>query len=231
MALQVFLSLAFLTLSNAIFYCSVMRIMDKQIQKPNDQHEPSEKGQNLETPSAGIGNRVGSVGRSLGQLISDPLLVSVVTGVFLVDQVSKYFITRSLSLYDSWPADSFVRFVHSRNTGTAFGLFPDQTTVLIIASLLAIVFLFYFYRTQAFSNQLLRLAIGLQLGGAFGNLIDRIDDGAVVDFIDVGWWPIFNLADSSITIGVAILIGVITLGAKDASKKTTPAVDEREETH
>lgn len=167
----------------------------------------------------------------MGQLFNDPLLVSVVTSVFLVDQVSKYFITRSLGLYESWPTDSFIRLVHSRNTGTAFGLFPDQTTVLIIASLLAIIFLFYFYRTQAFSNQLLRIAIGLQLGGAFGNLIDRIVDGSVVDFIDVGWWPIFNLADSFITIGVAILIGVITLGGRGASKKTTPTMNKREETH
>ena len=61
-------------------------------------------------------------------------------------------------------------------------------------------------------SPLLRLAIGLQLGGAFGNLIDRLRTGAVVDFIDVGWWPIFNIADSSIVVGMTVLIAVLLLG-------------------
>ncbi len=56
---------------------------------------------------------------------------------------------------------------------------------------------------------ILRIAIGLQLGGAFGNLLDRVALGAVTDFIDIGWWPIFNIADSSIVVGMAILVGVL----------------------
>ena len=56
-------------------------------------------------------------------------------------------------------------------------------------------------------RRIIALAIGLQLGGAIGNLIDRLRVGAVVDFLDVGWWPIFNLADSSIVVGMAILMG------------------------
>ena len=75
--------------------------------------------------------------------------------------------------------------------------FPNQTTLLIVVSLVAIGFLFYFYRAHAMPSLVLRFAIGLQLGGAFGNLIDRVLNGEVVDFIDVGPWPIFNLADSS----------------------------------
>ena len=69
----------------------------------------------------------------------------------------------------------------------------------------AIGFLFYFYRTRALSYPMLRLAIGLQLGGAVGNLIDRLRHGAVVDFIDVGPWPTFNVADSSIVVGILLL--------------------------
>ncbi len=65
---------------------------------------------------------------------------------------------------------------------------------------------------------LLRFAIGLQLGGALGNLIDRLRTGAVVDFIDVGAWPIFNLADSSIVVGMALLVGILLLG--DAGSRT-----------
>lgn len=135
----------------------------------------------------------------------DRLLVPTVIGVFLVDQFSKYLVRANLPLYESWPSEGIFRFTHGTNSGTAFGLLPNQTLILIVASVLAIGFLYYFYRTQALPSRLLRLAIGLQLGGAFGNLIDRLRVGAVVDFIDVGWWPVFNLADSSIVIGIGLL--------------------------
>ena len=141
----------------------------------------------------------------------DRLLISAVVIVLVIDQVSKYLVKTNLRLHESWPSEGVLRLTHGTNTGTAFGLFPDQTFVLILASLFAIGFLYYFYRTQALPSRLLRLAIGLQLGGAFGNLFDRIKDGAVVDFIDVGWWPVFNLADSSIVVGITLLIGVVLL--------------------
>ena len=113
--------------------------------------------------------------------------------------------------YESWPKTGFLRITNSSNTGTAFGLLQDQTAFLIVASVFAIGFLYYFYRTQALNNHLFKLAIGLQLGGALGNLIDRVRLGAVVDFVDVGPWPIFNIADSSIVSGIVILIAVILL--------------------
>jgi signal peptidase II len=103
--------------------------------------------------------------------------------------------------------------------------------LLIVASAFAIGFLVYFYRTHAMPRRLLRFAIGLQLGGAFGNLFDRVRDGAVVDFIDVGPWPIFNLADSSIVVGMAILIGVLVLADEGSEKELRPlqSADERDE--
>ena len=139
----------------------------------------------------------------------DSLLPSTVVFVLIIDQISKQIVKNQLPLYNSWPSEGFIRITHGTNTGTAFGLFPDQTTILILASLFAIGFLFYFYHTHAIHKRLLRFAIGLQLGGAFGNLIDRLREGSVVDFIDVGWWPIFNLADSSIVVGITILISVM----------------------
>ena len=151
----------------------------------------------------------------------DKLLLLTIAVVFAADQFTKLLVNRYLALYESWPSEGFVRLTHGLNTGTAFGLLPDQTTVLIVASLLAIGFLYYFYRTQALPMRLLRLGIGLQLGGAFGNLIDRLRNGAVVDFIDVGPWPIFNLADSSIVIGIAIIVGV-TMLTKDESRPAVP---------
>ena len=153
----------------------------------------------------------------------DWLLPVTVLTVLALDQASKYLVKSFLPLYDSWPDNGFIRITHGTNTGTAFSLFQDQTTLLIVASLFAIGFLIYFYRTQALSSRLLRIAIGLQLGGAFGNLIDRLRAGAVVDFIDVGWWPIFNLADSCIVTGIAVLLATMVFSG-DATRKR-PAQD------
>ncbi len=124
----------------------------------------------------------------------------------MADQLSKLFIKTNFQLGQSWPHEGFLRLTYATNTGTAFGLLRNQTMFLILASIIAVGFLVYFYRTHAVVRPVLRLSIGLQLGGAFGNLIDRLTEGAVVDFIDVGWWPIFNIADSSIVVGMTILI-------------------------
>ena len=90
---------------------------------------------------------------------------------------------------------------------------------------LAIGFLYYFYRTQALPSRLLRLAIGLQLGGAFGNLVDRLRAGAVVDFIDVGAWPVFNLADSAIVVGMIGLMWTFATTREGGTPNLEPAAD------
>ena len=131
--------------------------------------------------------------------------------VLALDQLTKQLVRANLELGESWPATGLVRLTHGTNTGTAFGLFPNQTFVLVVASIVAIGFLVYFYRAHALPRPLLRLAIGLQLGGALGNLTDRLRTGAVVDFIDVGVWPIFNLADSSIVVGMTVLVSILVL--------------------
>ena len=155
----------------------------------------------------------------------DRLLLFTIAAVFAVDQLTKFIIKSNMRIGESWPAEGLVRLTHGTNTGTAFGLFPDQTLFLIFASLIAIGFLVYFYRAYALPKPILRFAIGLQLGGAFGNLFDRIAFGAVTDFIHVGWcpifniadssicvwWPIFNIADSSICVGMATLAIVVIL--------------------
>ncbi len=145
------------------------------------------------------------------------LLLSV-SGVLAVDQLSKYLVRTNMRLGESWPSEGLFRLTHGTNSGSAFGLFPNQTVLLAVASVVAIGFLVYFYRVHAMPRALLRFAIGLQLGGALGNLIDRLRTGAVVDFIDVGAWPIFNLADSSIVVGMALLVGILVLA--DAGSQT-----------
>lgn len=135
---------------------------------------------------------------------------SLVWGLFLAalaaDQVTKAIVTSNLSRGESWPDDGFVRATYARNTGTAFGLFRDQGFALTIISLVAVAGMIYFFRGTALKNWPMRLSIAIMLGGAIGNLTDRIRLGFVVDFIDIGAWPIFNLADSFITVGIAILV-------------------------
>ncbi len=127
--------------------------------------------------------------------------------VVLLDQVTKRLIDALLPLYESWPSEAWpIKITHVANTGAAFSILQDQSTFLIFTSIigLAAILLFFFY--PPLDHPLLRVALGLQLGGAIGNLIDRVAFGSVTDFIQFPHYPAFNVADSSIVIGVAILI-------------------------
>ena len=156
-------------------------------------------------------------------MYGDRVLLATVPTVLALDQLTKALIRATMFRGESWPSDGFFRFTYGTNSGSAFGFFPNQTTLLIVASVVAIGFLVYFYRTYSPPNTLLRLAIGLQLGGAIGNLTDRLWLGAVVDFIDVGPWPIFNVADSSIVIGMILLVTILWSG----KTRSAPAVSGR----
>ena len=136
----------------------------------------------------------------------DWILLSTIPTVFILDQITKLLVKSNFYLGQSWPAEGFLRLTYVTNTGTAFGLLRHQTTFLIFASLVAVGFLVYISRAKAVYMPILRLSIGLQLGGASGNILDRIVYGSVIDFFDVGWWPVFNIADSSIVVGMVIMI-------------------------
>jgi signal peptidase II len=103
----------------------------------------------------------------------------------------------------------FLRFTYVENRGAAFGLLQDQTVFFVVVGVVVIGVIAASYRYLPRSGFRLHLALGLQLGGAIGNLIDRVRQGYVVDFVDFGyhsnWWPVFNVADSAIVIGVALL--------------------------
>lgn len=153
----------------------------------------------------------------------------LLTGVVLVaDQISKAIIIGWLDWRESWPAEGFFRFTHIGNTGTAFSLFQGNSDILAIVALGAVALLLWIYWSIGGRSPLIRLALGLQLGGAFGNLIDRVRLGHVTDFIDVGPWPIFNLADSAISIGMVLMIWFFFFVAKDdvSAEATTAAVHE-----
>ena len=159
--------------------------------------------------------------RPLSRIPTIWILVSVAVVTLAADQLTKHLVRSNLAIGESWPREGFFRFTHGTNTGTAFGLFPDQTLLLTVASVFAIGFIIYFYRAHGGQTWLSGLNVGLLLGGAFGNLIDRVVAQKVTDFIDVGPWPIFNIADSAVVVGITLLIASMVL-----FDNTEPAADE-----
>ena len=119
-----------------------------------------------------------------------------------------------MPLGDSWPSTGFLRIVHGTNTGSAFGLFAGFTNLLILASILGIAAVLYYFYRQGNNAIALRISLGLIVGGALGNLFDRVVFGKVVDFISVGWWPSFNIADSAISVGMFLLIFTMIFGER-----------------
>jgi signal peptidase II len=137
------------------------------------------------------------------------LLLLVAGIVILLDQVTKVIIRATLPFGASWtPWEGlpFFRIVHWQNTGAAFGMFQGGGLIFgILAVIVSIVIALYFPKIPR-EFVFMRIALAMQLGGAIGNLIDRILFGPVTDFIAVGAFPVFNIADASITVGVAILL-------------------------
>ncbi len=140
--------------------------------------------------------------------------------VVVADQLSKMWIRSNLVVGQSLPEAGFFRLTHVHNTGAAFGLFRDQSFILAIVALVGIIVLIVYalliYRYFPFLDNLLcKSALGLVLGGTIGNLIDRVRLGYVTDFIDVGIWPSFNIADSAIVVGIIVFVYSLRSLAKD----------------
>ena len=155
----------------------------------------------------------------------DFYMAALIFTTFVVDQLTKGWVRDHLLLGSSIPTEGLFRITHASNTGSAFGLFPNQTFLLILGSIVGIVILLIFYRKQPIPGVWLRTSLGLELGGAAGNLVDRITLGKVTDFIDIGAWPVFNLADSSIVVGIGILAWFIMRsprGGGDAEERAIP---------
>ena len=126
-----------------------------------------------------------------------------------LDQLSKHYVEIYLPLGVPWnPIESlsrYVSFTHITNKGAAFGIFPAFSTFFSVVPIVVVIVMLFYYRHLPNEQWVLNVALGLQLGGALGNFIDRIRVGHVVDFIDFKVWPVFNIADSSIVVGVALL--------------------------
>lgn len=142
------------------------------------------------------------------------LFLYLTVTVFVLDRISKIILTQKLFPGESVNVIEKIFYVtYVRNTGSAFGLFPDATKffiwVSIISIILIVVFLFYIEKKDFFT----KVSLTLIMSGALGNLFDRLMYGYVIDFIDVKIWPVFNLADLSISIGCLLLITKIFLPA------------------
>ena len=136
------------------------------------------------------------------------LVAIVAVVVFALDRITKTVVESGVPLGSSVDVvGQWVRISHVTNSGAAFGLLPERTTLLSILSVVAVLAIVFYYRRLAADSRLIAATLGMQLGGAFGNLVDRIGQGYVVDFVDVGipggvrFWA-FNVADSSIVVGI-----------------------------
>jgi signal peptidase II len=95
---------------------------------------------------------------------------------------------------------------HVQNSGIAFGLFASATAIVIVLTGVAVAWMLYFFARSGSRHPVLPVALGLVIGGSVSNLVDRVRLGHVTDFLDLKFWPAFNLADSFIVVGVAILL-------------------------
>ena len=153
--------------------------------------------------------------------------------VFAVDQLSKYWIRTHLALRETItpiPAiGSWFRIIHWKNTGIAFGLFQGNGWILTLIGIAVVIGIIIFSRQVVDGPAYWRIALALELGGALGNLADRLNPelGYVVDFVWIGDFPVFNLADSAIVIGAFVLI--IGMMVNDSKIDEQQSTENREE--
>jgi signal peptidase II len=154
-------------------------------------------------------------------------LIGIAVTVVILDQLTKYLVRTNLAVGEIWvPFEwlrPYARIVHWNNTGAAFGIFPSAGGIFTVVAVLVIAaILFYFPRIPR-EQILARFALALQLGGATGNLLDRLQHGPVIDFISVGNFAVFNVADSCITVGAVLLI--VALWLEERQTKENAGVD------
>jgi signal peptidase II len=133
-------------------------------------------------------------------------LLSVATAVVVADQITKNLIERDVALGQRHDMLPFLDITHVRNTGIAFGIFPGRLEVISLLTAAAVVWMLVHFARSGARHVLFPAALGLLIGGSVSNLADRIRNGFVTDFIHVSHWPTFNLADTFIVVGVALLL-------------------------
>lgn len=143
----------------------------------------------------------------------------VTLAVLILDQFTKAYIVKTMSVGDSYSViPGFLNITSHRNTGAAWGILSGKMGFFFLVTIIVLGLLTYFYVKEARGHFWMQMAISLLFAGALGNLIDRMKNGEVVDFIDTyifGYdFPIFNVADSSLTVGVILILILLLFDSK-----------------
>jgi signal peptidase II len=133
-------------------------------------------------------------------------LAAVALAAVAADQLTKRIVTSHLALDQGNHIVGPFWIHHVQNSGIAFGLFSSRTAAVIVLTGIAVVWMLVFFARSGARHPVLPVALGLVIGGSMSNLLDRVRLGYVTDFLDLRYWPAFNLADSFIVIGVGILL-------------------------
>ena len=152
-------------------------------------------------------------GEKLNHYLRDYLiLILPAAAIDALDQWTKWLVRTNIPFDSAWLPHSlmwlspYARIVNWSNSGAAFGSFQNGNPVFTVLAIIVIILIFYYFPRINASDWTLRVALVLQLAGASGNLVDRLFRAKVTDFISVGTFPVFNIANSSITIGVIVLL-------------------------
>lgn len=154
--------------------------------------------------------------------------------IVALDQWTKWLVRENIPFGGTWLPEGlewlspYARIVHWQNSGAAFGLFQNGNAIFSVLATIVIIVIIYYYPQVEPADWSLRVAMGMQVAGAAGNLIDRLMHQEVTDFISVGTFPVFNVADASITVGVGVLLLGVWL--KERAERRSVISDQSEET-
>jgi signal peptidase II len=146
-------------------------------------------------------------------------LAAVAVAAVVADQLTKHVVASEVQLDNEVKVLGPFTIHHVQNSGIAFGLFSSATAAVIVLTLIAIAWMIGFFARAGARHPLLPVAVGLLIGGSISNLADRVRLGHVTDFLDFRYWPAFNLADSFIVIGVAVLLGALVAADRPARRR------------
>jgi signal peptidase II len=142
-------------------------------------------------------------------------LAAIGFAAIAADQLTKYIVTSRLQLDDAVHVVGPFWIHHVQNSGIAFGLFASATVVVILLTAIAVSAMLVFFGRSGARHPILPVALGLVIGGSLSNLLDRVRLGYVTDFLDLRYWPAFNLADSFIVIGVLVLLAALVFAERE----------------
>jgi signal peptidase II len=151
-------------------------------------------------------------------------LVAVALAALLADQLTKQIVIGQLPLGDSIHVGGPLWIRHVTNPGIAFGLFSSWASVVTIVTACAVAWMLVYFAKSGARHPVLPVALGLLIGGSVSNLADRLRLGHVTDFLDLRFWPAFNLADTFIVVGVAILLAALVAAERQPRLRRKPAI-------